>query len=99
MPMTPSQEALSKALREIMLGESSLWTTPGMTLARQAMRRCMDHMGCRDEVCVPEVLNELQTASDALLGKAGAGTAMQSIRRAITHLRTIHNNAPLERGA
>ena len=102
--MTPERDTIHAIIRELFAAETSLWGShidqDGVREGRQALRRCIDQLAYRDSSCIPDVMKDLRCADGALLGRHGAGKAMQCIRRALDLIKTLNNENPaLERGA
>ena len=100
--MNEDQETTHAIIRELFAAESSLWGShidqDSVREGRQSLRRCIDQLAYRDASCIPDVAKELSSADGALLGRRGAGKAMQSIRRALDLIKTLNNKARLEPG-
>jgi len=78
--MTPNREALAQIRRQVSLAESSLWTRPETTLARQTLRTCLDLLANFDHL--PEAAALLGDADTALQHRSGTSRAMCALRYA-----------------
>jgi len=95
--MNEERETIHAIIRELFAAESSLWGShidqDSVREGRQALRRCIDHLAYRDASCIPDVMTDLRCADGALLGRHGAGKAMQSIRRALDLIKSLNEKA------
>jgi hypothetical protein len=93
--MTPERDTMHAALNSIFKAISALFLRDDTREAQAALGRCVEHLSYRDASCVADVLQELETADAALLGKENVYEPRQAIVMAAMRLRSLQNEKPL----
>ena len=98
--MTPDAETLKAIKRHLFAAESSLMGSgvdhDNVREGRQALHRCIDAIAYYGLTTI--AIQEMSNADALLLGRHGAGAAMEQIRKAIKLVQAINNKARLEPG-